>query len=291
MDRSVRLCVLCGIFLAVGLPIQSHGDDTLDELDVIEADHVHPLTGALAYARSRAAHIRENIRDYQGRLIKRERIDGRLQSYQFIDVQMRCAQQSDGETIPMAVFLQYLSPKSMKDRRVLYVAGQNSGRMLVRKGGSSLQHVVLRIDPFGSGARRESNYPITDIGFEKMIQRLIERLVEDMAADPKGSNTKVTMFRGAKVGKRVCTRIEVVHPEYDKRVQFHQANLYVDDELQLPIRLTVHDWSEKAGAAPRLIEEYTYVNLKVNVGFGDAEFAKTRLESKSDSPQMTAANR
>lgn len=281
MFRSAA--VLFCLVLSIGI-IRANAVAADDSSVSFESDtkaHDHPLDATLQYARARAGYIRQSIRDYSGRLIKRERIDGRLQSYQFIDVKMRCKQERDDHTIPMAVFLRYLGPKSLKGRRVLFVEGENNGRMLVRKGGVSLQHVKLRIDPFGSGARRESNYPITDIGFDKMIERLIDRLVEDMESDPEGINTKVASYGGARVGDRTCTRIEVIHPKHHEGAQFHQANLFVDDILQLPIRLTVHTWPEKEGEEPRLIEEYTYVNLAVNVGFGDEDFDPSLLDSPS----------
>ena len=50
----------------------------------------HPLKWTLRYARSRADYIRENVRDYSCRLIKRERIDGKLQPHQFAQVKVRC---------------------------------------------------------------------------------------------------------------------------------------------------------------------------------------------------------
>jgi hypothetical protein len=50
------------------------------------------------------------------------------------------------------------------------------------------------------------------------------------------------------------------------------ARIYVDDELQLPIRFEAYDWPTQQGAEPQLIEEYTYMNLKVNQGFTDADF-------------------
>ncbi|MEM8667901.1 MAG: DUF1571 domain-containing protein [Planctomycetota bacterium] len=277
-------------FLAWGIfSATSVAQDTKDEMErTVEGDH--PLSAALKFAESRSEYIQKNIRDYSARLIKRERIDGKLQNYQFINVKMRCEQTRDGEVIPMAVFMQYLAPKSLRDRRVLYVEGENNGRILVRKGGVSLQHVKLRIDPTSAGARRESNYPITDVGFDKVIRRLIERLVEDMEKDPSGENTKVTSFRGAQVGQRDCTRIQVVHPKPLGGVDYHQANLFVDDELKLPIRLTVHDWPEKEGQELPLIEEYTYVDLKVNVGLEDSEFSAKKLESKSDESAKTASN-
>ena len=46
----------------------------------------------------------------------------------------------------------------------------------------------------------------------------------------------------------------------------------MDDELQLPIRYASYDWPAAPGQEPPLLEEYTYLNMKVNVGLTDADF-------------------
>ena len=56
---------------------------------------------------------------------------------------------------------------------------------------------------------------------------------------------------------------------------YHLARIYVDDELNLPIRYESFDWPAKAGGEPQLLEEYTYQNMKVNNGFTDTDFSVT----------------
>ena len=101
---------------------------------------------------------------------------------------------------------------------------------------------------------------------------------EDIKHDPKGTNTRVTRFGNAKIGERLCTHIQVEHPESSEGIQFHRASLYVDDELRVPIRLVVHGWPASEDDQPPLIEEYIYTDLKLNVGLTDAEFSESRLE-------------
>lgn len=240
----------------------------------------HPLAWTFRYAKARSVYIREHIRDYSCRLIKRERIGGELQPHQFIEVKMRCERRRDGDLIhPMAVYMRYLAPGTVKDRRVLYVEGENNGKMLVRKGGRLLRYAKVEIDPNGSSARRESNYPVTDVGFDKMIERLIEIVKQDIENDPAATNTRVSHFRNARVGDRVCTHIQVVHPNRGDGIQFHRASLYIDDQLGVPIRLVVHDWPPSKDQTPPLMEEYMYVNLRLNVGLSDADFSRSRLDS------------
>ncbi|KLU07099.1 hypothetical protein RISK_000900 [Rhodopirellula islandica] len=241
----------------------------------------HPLSWALGFAQAHADHIRQHVSDYSCKLIKRERIDGDLQIPQIMDVAVRVEQANEqGEVSPMSVFLQYQSPRTLRDRRVLYIEGENEGKARVRKGGGALSYLVLSIDPHGRQAQEQSNYPITDIGFDKIMNRLIGLIEFDMENDPSGDNTEVTYFRNARVMGRPATHIQIVHPTQEGGVTFHRANAFIDDELHVPIRLEVYDWPASESDAPELKEEYTYADLKLNVGLADATFASTRLKGK-----------
>lgn len=237
----------------------------------------HPLQKTRQYAIASAVHIRKHVSDYTCQLVKRERIAGTLQSYQFAVAKVRCEQRKNDEVAqPMAVLMEFKKPTSLNGRLVLYVEGENEGMVLVRKGGrGALKNVELKFDPSGTAAKRESNHPISDMGLARLIERLIERIEDDISHDPTGSNTKVSYFRNAKVQDRVCTHIEVIHPQRGDGIDFHRASLYVDDEMQVPVRLVAYDWPKEEGGKPVLLEEYNYMNLKLNVGLSDEDFRKS----------------
>ena len=73
--------------------------------------------------------------------------------------------------------------------------------------------------------------------------------------------------------------IRVVHPDRGAGLTFHKASLYVDDALHIPIRLVVHDWPRHKGDEPPLLEEYTYVKVRLNVGLTDADFSPSKLDT------------
>ena len=79
----------------------------------------------------------------------------------------------------------------------------------------------------------------------------------------------------ATINRRKATRIEVKHPQQLPHLDFHLARIYVDEEYGLPIRYEAYSWPKSADAKlteNELIEEYTYVRLKFNVGLSDADF-------------------
>jgi hypothetical protein len=82
----------------------------------------------------------------------------------------------------------------------------------------------------------------------------------------------VKYYTDAKVNGRKCTVMEVIHPVRRAYFTYHIARIFIDDELQVPIRYAAYDFPATAGGAPRVIEEYTYLNIKLNVGLTDKDF-------------------
>ena len=50
------------------------------------------------------------------------------------------------------------------------------------------------------------------------------------------------------------------------------AKVFVDDELHLPIRVEIYELPLDHSKQPQLVEEYTYLELKLNNGYSDADF-------------------
>ena len=113
-----------------------------------------------------------------------------------------------------------------------------------------------------------NRYPITQIG----IANLTHRLIEVAEHDKNYGECEVQFRKGAKVNNRVCTVIEVTHPTPRRNFLFHKAVVYVDDEMNVPIRYEAYSWPRTPGGEPVLDEEYTYVNMKLNVGLTDYDF-------------------
>jgi hypothetical protein len=233
----------------------------------------HPLTPVLEFARKEQAFLRNTVKGFTCRLVKRERIEGTLQDYHYIDMDVR-EEMRRGDRIekPLGIFLKFLGPDDVAGRRVLYVEGQNDGQMMVRNGGKRFAHVVVKIDPRGERASRESLVPITEVGFGQMLSRMIVILETHARVDAEGENTQVRRITGAKLDKRPCTMIRITHPEKQVGLNFHEANVFVDDALHVPVRVDYSEWPEQPGAAPRLMAEYSYTCLELNPSLSDDHF-------------------
>jgi hypothetical protein len=230
------------------------------------AQKPHPLKPAIDIAKAALVNSQRMINDYTATLVKRERIDGVLGATEYIYIKVRNAK----PTTPFSTYMYFVKPAAAKGREVIYVDGKNGNKMCAHEGGTGLKAAIpdLWLHPNGFLAMKGQRYPVTEIGLENLIIQLISRAERDM----KAGMCKVQFRKGAMINKRKCTMIQVIHP--DKRVpyDFHIAQIFIDDELQVPVRFVSYDWPETPGARPKLIEEYTYLNVKINNNFEDIDF-------------------
>ena len=230
----------------------------------------HPLWPALELAVDSYRHIRRNIRDYSCTVVRRERVRGELQAPEWMIAKVRHQRSRDGKVVvPFGVYLKVKAPSKVKGREVLYVDGQNDSMMLVRKGGRRFSFVTTRIAPQSETAMATNRYPLTEFGFENLVKRLIQVVKEDMTIS---TDTQVDFFPDAKIDGRSCTAVKVFHPKYDQRLRFHSAMVFLDRELKVPVRYEAYDWPPERGDEPVLLEQYTYRDIQLNVGFTDYDF-------------------
>ena len=234
------------------------------------ATAAHPLDPALQMARSSLQNIRENLVDYTAILIKRELINGSLTEYEYMGIKIRNRKQVNGSlAVPFSVYMAFLKPDSVKGREVAYIENQNGGYIVAREGGLKGRFLpTVKLDPNGMLAMIGQRYPITEIGLENLVIKLIEKGERDR----QRGECDVKFQQGAKVGGRQCTVLTVTHPVPRPYYDFHIAQIFIDDELNVPIRYCAYSWPKTPGGEPVLLEEYTYQNLKTNVGLTDADF-------------------
>lgn len=217
----------------------------------------HPLAPVLRWAKEGLPAI-EALADYSATLVRRERVRGKLSGYEYMAIKIRHH--------PFSVYACFQSPAAIKGQEVIYIAGQNEGNMWAHKARMA---VTMSIHPEGMVAMSGRNYPLTEIGLVNLVRRLVEVGQQDVNYD----GCEVKYFTQAKVSQRPCTVIQVMHPTQRDVFRFHLARVFVDDELKVPIRYEAYDWPREPGGEPELLEEYTYLDLKLNNGFTDEDFS------------------
>ena len=237
-------------------------------------DSPHPLEPALQVAHETLDLINRTVRDYTCQLVMRERIRGYLKASEFARLKLR-REQRDGDRIitPFSIYLYFNAPSRVEGREVLYVHNQNNDEMIAKNGGTSnLKEVTLSMKPDSKRAMRGRHYPVTEISMKNIIQRLIDEGERTMRADQNRRECQVKFFDGAKIEGRPCRCIQVVFPVRRDNLKFHIARIFLDDESKLPVRFAAYSWPKEEGGRPRLMEEYTFLDVKVNVGLSDLDF-------------------
>lgn len=225
----------------------------------------HPLLPAVRWAKE-CLHNMGRIRDYTARMAKRERINGTLSDYEFLKVKVRHE--------PFSVYLAFLGPDKLKGQEVIYVKGRNDGKLLAHANGVKKLFGTVPLDPNSMLAMAGNRYPITELG----IRRLTERLIEVGEHDSQYGECEVKAFPNSKINGRDCVCLRVTHPVRRREFTFTMAKVYVDSELNIPVRYEAYDWPRAPGGEPLLTEEYTYDNVRLNVGLTDRDFDVTNPE-------------
>jgi len=220
----------------------------------------HPLTPVIRWAETSKAAA-EQIRDYTATLQKQENIGGKVQEEQVIDIKVRHR--------PFSAYLKFREPKKMSGQEAIWIPSRNDGKVVAHGVGLEKTLGTQQLDPEGYLAMRGCKYSVKELG----ILRLVDTFLEVGKKDAKHGECDVTYTESVKTAGRECRLIQIMHPTQRDYFIFYLARIYVDKELNVPIRYESYGWPSKPGEQPVLLEKYTYSALKLNVGLTDADFS------------------
>ena len=201
-----------------------------------------------------------DVKDYSCVLVKKEKMGDKPPIENVMTLKVRAE--------PFAVNLRFVEPKALAGQEVVYVAGKNDGKMRVKSAGFLGNLGFVSLDPADARAKATSKHGITESGLANMI----ERFVVGWDKERKVNVTKVRLA-DYEFNKRKCTRVETIHLENpENQFLFYRSVVFFDKETHLPIRVECYDWPAKDGDAGELVEVFSYVNLRLNVGVGDEVF-------------------
>ncbi len=217
-----------------------------------------PVARALRLVADCKAKYR-TVEDYTCTFFKRERVDGKLYTPHVMTMKAR--------TGPESLYFKFIQPNA--GREAIYVKGRYNDKIVAHDVG--LGRVVagtMHLDPKGDMAMEENRHPVSEAGIGSLIDTIEERWKLELRAE----ETRIIFHANMQVGDRPCVMVATIHAGKDPRYMFHKVKFFVDRELGLPIRFEAFDWPARPGAAPELMEEYTYANLRINVGLKDRDF-------------------
>jgi hypothetical protein len=218
----------------------------------------------LAFLEACLRRYQRDVKGYACNFAKHERVGGKLQDPEEIDVAFR--------EQPYSVL--FIWEKGARQaERTLFVEGENDGNMLARPAGRFARRIagdVVSRDPDGREALRGGRYSIKGFGMKNGMARAYRTW---KTAEEKGT-LHVELLgekRVKEAGDRLCY---VVHrTKYEKPEEDGVADcvLYVDKETWLQVGSVLKD---KDGD---LIAEYYFRDIKLNPKFKQDQFSKAAL--------------
>ncbi|MGQ0637238.1 MAG: DUF1571 domain-containing protein [Planctomycetaceae bacterium] len=172
---------------------------------------------------------------------------------------------------PFSVYLQNRDGKE-NGREVLFVKNANGDKLLVRERGflASLAGTVT-LTPDDKQVMDENRYAITEIGVHKILEKALA-IWEADAQKPEGEVTVKKLANIQAAGKN-CDGFEIRYRSKTNDSEFFTSRVFFDRQSKLPLHAEQYGWPDSGEGKPPLLERYTYVELKPNVGLTDANFS------------------
>lgn len=222
----------------------------------LAAPPLPPPSPADAFARlvADAKRTVPHVRDYTATLVKRERVGGKLLDEESAALKARAK--------PFSVHLKFDAPAAAAGKEACFVTDKHQGKMRAKCNGllAAVGFVTIALDD--SRAMATNRHTVAEAG----IVHLVERVAD---LDTKGATVRVAEYS---FDGRPCTRAELTYPERHPGAYAPVCVTYFDAETRLPVRFEAYDRPAPGESAPRLLECYSYLRIKYNVGLTDADF-------------------
>lgn len=282
LARSLRAAAVCGAILGLATARTTADDKkpTTPDLPAIpkaaDPDAVivpvvakvttaeAPMNGAEAFPKMLAAakDAHAKARDYVGHFVRQERVNGVLQAEQSGEIRARA--------MPFSVHLKVMAPKASAGWEAVYVAGKKDDKVRFKPAGVEGLKGFTTVPADSPKLMADTRHPMKDVGMLAVLTRA-EKIVE---AERKLKNPVSITVAEYTFNGRPCHRFDLYADRPHPTRYCHQAVLFIDTATKLPVRFEAYDQPKLGEATGELIEVISFVNVKTNVGLGDAAFDK-----------------
>jgi hypothetical protein len=204
----------------------------------------------------------QNVRDYQCRLTRQERVNGILLPKGVMTMKVR--------NKPLSVYLYCESPDADKGMEVCYVEGRNQGMMRVHPPHLLGILGFWSVGTHDARALEKNRHCITEAGFGT----LLESTARYWDRERRLGKTLV-YIKDEELSGRMCNRIETVHPDRHAGSYYgYRCVLWLDKATHLPAGAETFDWPRRGGSeSGDLLEWYRYSDVRCNIGLSDGVFS------------------
>jgi hypothetical protein len=198
------------------------------------------------------------VTDYSCTFIKQERIGRKLLPPQTIIMK--------GRTNPHSIYFSFQTVH--KGREAIYYPAKFSNKLVAHEGGwAGYLAGTMHLDPTGRLAMSDNRHPVSEAGLNKLVTRVYESWHHHLQPEHD-----ITIEHGLTLSNRSATLVQTKHDTRSPQFQYHMVQIFFDDELGLPVRFVGFDWPAAPNQPPQMLEDYQFVNLRVNTGLTNLDF-------------------
>jgi hypothetical protein len=203
----------------------------------------------------------KEVQGYSCTLEKKERVAGKLRPREIVEAYFR--------EKPFSVFMEWKKGAG-KAKRVLYVEGENDGKMVARPAGLLGVTGTWAKAVDDPDAKASGRYLITQFGIKLGTKRTLDAMLS-----AKGRNSLHVRYEGIfkvpATGDRPCYKL--VRTPYDPPEEqgLNELTVYIDTENWLQVGSILKDTDGN------LIAEYFFRDIKIDPTFKPDQFKKSSL--------------
>jgi len=203
----------------------------------------------------------KNIKNYECTFLKQERVGGKLQDEETIHLKYR--------EKPKALYMKWLAGP-FKGRELLYNETIRADDIRVREAGF-LGVIPVWISVDSPLAMRGTNHTVLEVGMKYLLNMIKKDWQKShTTGDLSRKNYGITKLDGHNV--YVMESIQKKNPA--QNYYCHRLRHYIDYTRSMEIKAEVYDWDNK------LMEKYTYLDIKLNTDLTDKDFDPDNPEYK-----------
>ncbi|HUQ72770.1 MAG TPA: DUF1571 domain-containing protein [Planctomycetaceae bacterium] len=203
---------------------------------------------------------------YSAQMSKQELVAGELLPEQTMT--LKCRQR------PFSVYL--LWHTGDPGREVLYIEGENQGRLVGHDGGWKARLPALSLSPDSSLAMRDARYPVTKAG----LGGLSEIMIGVHRADLQSENYATCDYQPhVTFDGRDCHAFITVYKTRQSSPAYRKSVTLIDREWSVPLSSQHYEWPQRdfQGSADELdaatlIESYQFTEIDFDRHLTDADF-------------------
>jgi len=215
----------------------------------------------------------QEISDYTTTLTKREVVKGELLDPQTIAIKCRPK--------PFSVYLLWL--EGDVGREVIYIEGQNDGRMIAHDGGWKARIPALSLSVDCMLAMRDSRYPVTMAGLTGLTEMMLEVHRKDLA---DANYVSCEIQEDQSIEGRSCYLVTTKYQSADASPCYRKSLTWIDKEWNVPVQSHHYEWPRSELATlndheldeATLIESYSFAKLQFHQGLTDRDFDRNNDE-------------